>query len=372
MQAFISGRRSVRLAATLSFLALAVPAAWAAESRAVADLLAQPAQANTRAVHSLQLSVARAGTRLVSVGERGLVLLSDDGGKSWRQAKSVPVSVALTAVHFVSDKLGWAVGHSGVVLNSIDGGDTWLRQLDGLKAAQIVAENARALAAAGGDGAARHLREAEGLLQDGPDKPFLGVYFADAKQGWIVGAYGLALATVDGGVSWQSLMGRIPNAGGKHLYAVRQDAGSLLMAGEQGVLFRSTDGGASFQKISTPYAGTFFGALPVGTNGLLAYGLRGNAWRSDDSGANWIRLELPQPVTLTAALKLADGGLLLADESGRLLRGDAGATRFAPLAAAPRAGLTGMIQAADGGLVVSGARGVSRIEPATLTAEAQK
>ena len=77
MQAFISGRRSVRLAATLSFLALAVPAAWAAESRAVADLLAQPAQANTRAVHSLQLSVARAGTRLVSVGERGLVLPPD-------------------------------------------------------------------------------------------------------------------------------------------------------------------------------------------------------------------------------------------------------------------------------------------------------
>ena len=38
-------------------------------------------------------------------GERGLVLLSDDGGHSWRQAASVPVSVALTQVHFVSDKL---------------------------------------------------------------------------------------------------------------------------------------------------------------------------------------------------------------------------------------------------------------------------
>ena len=50
MQALISGRRSVRLAATLSFLELAVPAAWAAESRAVADLLAQPAQANTMSV----------------------------------------------------------------------------------------------------------------------------------------------------------------------------------------------------------------------------------------------------------------------------------------------------------------------------------
>lgn len=372
MRSLFVGRRSARLAATLSFLALAVPSASAVESRAVADLLAQPAQANARAAHSLQLSVCRAGKRLVSVGERGLVLLSDDDGRSWRQAKSMPVSVALTAVHFVSDKLGWAVGHSGVVLNSTDGGETWLRQLDGLKAAQIVAENARALAAAGGEAAARHLREAEGLVQDGPDKPFLSVFFADAEHGWVVGAYGLALATSDGGKSWQSLMARIPNPGGKHLYAVRQDAGSLLVAGEQGVLFRSTDGGATFLRLQTPYAGTFFGALPLGSEGLLAYGLRGNAWRGDAAGANWSRVELAQPVTLTAGLRLADGALLLADESGRLLRGDAGATRFVPLAAALPTGLTGMIQAADGALVVSGTRGVSRIEPATLTAEAKK
>jgi photosystem II stability/assembly factor-like uncharacterized protein len=56
-----------------------------------------------RAAASLQLSVTRAGKRLVSVGERGLVLLSDDDGRSWRQARQVPVSVALTQVRFVSD-----------------------------------------------------------------------------------------------------------------------------------------------------------------------------------------------------------------------------------------------------------------------------
>ena len=374
MRTTLSYRRPARLVAALALLALTTAAgmAPAAESRAVPDLLAQPAQANIRAAHSLQLSVARAGGRLVSVGERGIVLLSDDGGRSWRQARAVPVSVALTQVCFVSDTLGWAVGHSGVVLNTRDGGDTWQRQLDGIQTAQIVAANARDLAASGGEAGARQLREAEALVQDGPDKPFLGVYFADASHGWVVGAYGLALTTRDGGKSWQSLVGRIPNPGGKHLYAVRQDAGSLLVAGEQGVLFRSGDGGASFEKIPTPYAGTFFGALPVGAHGLLAYGLRGNAWRSDDAGAHWSRIELARAVTLTAALRLADGALLLADESGRLLRGDATATRFVPLATPLPAGLTAMVQAADGALVASGARGVSRIEPATLTAEAQK
>ena len=70
----------------------------------------------------------------------------------------------------------------------------------------------------------------------------------------------------------------------------------------------------------------------------------------------------------------ADRGssLLLADESGRLLRGDAAAIRFVPLATALPTGLTGMVQAADGALIVSGARGASRVEPATLTAEAKQ
>jgi photosystem II stability/assembly factor-like uncharacterized protein len=368
MQAFFSGRG---LVATLSCAALAVATAFAAggdAARAVPDLLAQPAQANVRAAASLQLSVTRAGKRLVSVGERGLVLLSDDDGRSWRQARQVPVSVALTQVRFVSDSLGWAVGHSGVVLHSADGGDTWQRQLDGVTAAKIVAEAARAAAASGDPAALKHQREAEGLVQDGPDKPFLGLHFADANRGWVVGAYGLALVTQDGGKTWASLMARIPNPGGKHLYAVGEAGGRLLLAGEQGTLIRSTDGGASFQRLTTPYTGTFFGALEVADGGLLAYGLRGNVWRSADQGANWTRIELAQPVTLSAALKLADGAVLLADESGRLLRGDAAGKAFAPLVGALPTGLSSLAQAADGALIVSGARGLSRIEATALAA----
>lgn len=376
MQAFLSGRR---LVATLSCAALVVATAFAASgggSRAVPDLLAQPAQANVRAAASLQLSVSRAGKRLVSVGERGLVLLSEDDGRSWRQARQVPVSVALTQVRFVSETLGWAVGHSGVVLHSADGGETWQVQLDGMKAAALIADAAKAGAASGDPAALKHLREAEGLVQDGPDKPFLGLHFADASHGWVVGAYGMALATQDGGKHWESLMGRIPNPGGKHLYAVGEAGGRLLLAGEQGTLIRSTDGGASFQRLTTPYTGTFFGALEVADGGLLAYGLRGNVWRSTDQGANWARIELAQPVTLSAALTLADGAVLLADESGRLLRGNASASGFAPLAGALPTGLTSLAQAADGALIVSGARGLSRIEAsllaATPTAESKK
>ena len=255
-------RRTTLAVAMLSLACLAGPS-HAAGGPTVPDLLDLPARESARAQHSLQLAVTRAGDRLVAVGERGSVLLSDDGGRAWRQARSVPVSVALTDVHFASASDGWAVGHSGVVLHSGDGGETWQRQLDGRQAAQAILDDARRRADAGEEGAAAAVRSAEFLVSDGPDKPFLGVRFADAQHGYVVGAYGLALSTADGGKSWQSLVGRIPNPRGKHLYQVQIDGEHVLVAGEQGALLRSVDGGAHFAEVVTPYAGTFFGALEL-------------------------------------------------------------------------------------------------------------
>jgi photosystem II stability/assembly factor-like uncharacterized protein len=74
--------------------------------------------------------LGRAGKRVVAVGQRGHVLISDDAGEKWQQSE-VPVSADLVAVHFPDAEAGWAVGHDGVILNSTDGGRTWVRQLDG-------------------------------------------------------------------------------------------------------------------------------------------------------------------------------------------------------------------------------------------------
>lgn len=358
-------RRSALAAAILSLTCLSA-VAQAAGPATVPDLLDLPARESARALHSLQLAVTRAGNRLVAVGERGTVLLSDDAGRSWRQSTSVPVSVTLTDVHFVSATHGWAVGHSGVMLASADGGETWQRQLDGNQAALIIRDDAKRRADAGEEGAAAALRSAEYLVADGPDKPFLGVRFRDELRGYVVGAYGIALQTVDGGKSWQSLVGQIPNPRGKHLYQIQIDGSSLLIAGEQGALLRSVDGGASFAEIRTPYSGTFFGALELGGDALLAFGLRGNAWRSEDGGASWQQVRLGQPVTVSAGRRLQDGSVLLADESGRLLRSTDSARSFVALAVQPGTGLTGIAEAADGALILSSARGLSRVEPDAL------
>ncbi|WP_437882943.1 WD40/YVTN/BNR-like repeat-containing protein [Pseudomonas sp. LRF_L74] len=327
-----------------------------AHAEVVPDLLELPAQADVRASGSQMFGLARAGERLVAVGERGLVLLSDDDGRNWRQAHQVPVSVALTDVTFANASDGWAVGHSGVILHSADGGERWTLQMDGRQAAQRMLELARERQVAG------EVRAAEYLVQDGPDKPFLSVAFADSRRGYVVGAYGLAMMTTDAGQTWRSLLGGIPNPSGKHLYQVRVNGQRLLIAGEQGALFRSLDGGASFTALDSPYEGTFFGALDLDHGVLLAYGLRGNAWRSEDEGRTWMPLKIGPQASLGVAQRLADGSLLLGNEGGRLLLGRASGKAFVELPQAGEGALTGIAENPDGSLVLAGTQGLQRLD----------
>ena len=111
------------------------------------DTLSRAAIAVTRPDRSVLLGIAQAGGRLVVVGERGLIAVSDDEGKTWHQA-SVPVSVSLTAVSFATPKKGWALGHRGVILATSDGGESWTVQLDGLKFAEAALAEAKAASAA--------------------------------------------------------------------------------------------------------------------------------------------------------------------------------------------------------------------------------
>ncbi|MCK9506152.1 MAG: YCF48-related protein [Porticoccaceae bacterium] len=173
-----------RLAVLLLTASLMPLQLLAQNTAGVPDVLDMPAMETRQAQNSLQLGISRAGERLVSVGVRGIVLLSDDEGRSWRQARHVPVSVTLADVEFVSPEHGWAIGHSGVLLFSSDGGETWERRMDGSQAAEIVLQAAREQLAMGVEGAQRAVRNAEFLVEDGPDKPFLNIAFADQQSGY--------------------------------------------------------------------------------------------------------------------------------------------------------------------------------------------
>ena len=313
----------------------------------IGGLFASPAAAQRTAVASrlaatsLLLDGAVAGSRLVVVGERGHILFSDDDGGTWEQAK-VPVQVMLTAVRMLDAQTGWTVGHDAAILRTRDGGETW----------QLVHHAPRA------------------------QLPLLDVWFRDADNGFAVGAFGAFLASADGGDTWTCRNGCWDDedrAGGApllhapdsdfeddfHLNAiVPAGPGRLYLAGEAGVLYRSDDDGLTWLALSSPYSGSWFGALTLDADTVLVAGLRGRLFRSEDAGESWSQIETGTTATLTDLVRVRPDRILITGLAGALLVSpDNGlSTSYRPLPS--RQGVATALPVRDGGVVLVGEFGV--------------
>jgi photosystem II stability/assembly factor-like uncharacterized protein len=339
-------RRSIIGAGIASCLAGFEKLATAATTvqNGVIDVLERPALAARSAASSPMLRVARCGRRLVAVGERGGVLLSDDDGLSWAPAQ-VPVSVTLTGVQFTSGKRGFAIGHSGVVLRTDDAGKTWKRVLDGRSA--LIAST---------------------------EKPWLAMHFSDDQHGMIVGAFGMALETADGGQTWQSFASRIKNIGSMHLYALHKRGSRVLIAGEQGFFAQSVDSGLNFTPISAPYRGSFFALHLLEDERVLLGGLRGTLLLY--SGTSHFRTLAPaskQGVVQFLALttqptvqNLQTSKIAMLDQSGRIFTTNVSDLEFKHFTALPTRTWHWVAQSADGAFVGASLDGVSRLQSSLL------
>lgn len=298
---------------------------------------------------SLLLDVARAGDRFVAVGERGHVLLSDDHGATWRQAKSVPTRVMLTAVFFADKEYGWAVGHDETILNTLDGGETWTRSHFAPEAQQ----------------------------------PLLDLWFANRVSGIAVGAYGAYFTTNDGGRHWASAKFAAPPPAAKpgvapaedpakdeaepppdyHLNRIVGVGSRLYVAAEAGQLYRSDDRGASWRALPSPYEGSFFGLVPIRGDGLLAFGLRGHLFRSADAGETWTQLDSHTTAMLTDGVAINDLRVVIGGLAGVLLvSSDAGET-FKLTQQEDRRGFSALLPGPAGAVVVAGEGGVRTLQP---------
>lgn len=228
----------------------------------------------------LLLDAVSTGKRIVAAGERGFILLSDDGLR-WRAASTIGTST-LTALAWRGPQV-WAVGHDTTILKSTDSGTSWRR--------------------------VHYAPEAQ--------SPLFDIAFVDDQMGFAVGAYGTFLETRDAGARW---LPRKISTQDLHYNAIAVlDSNTLLIAGEAGTLLRSTDAGQNWQALTSPYAGSWFGIVALDAKTALLFGLRGKLFRTDDAGEHWTEL----PTSATAALMggriLEDGRVVVVGNDGVIL-----------------------------------------------------
>lgn len=262
----------------------------------------------------LDITIVNQST-LVAVGERGHILLSNDG-ELWQQAK-VPVQATLTAVYFFDENRGWAVGHDATILATKDGGLTWQLQ--------------------------QHLPHVQ--------KPLLDVLFTDENNGIAIGAYGLFYRTVDAGEHWaieyhneflfpedQEYLAELKLQDEKayldeqssilpHFNRVVADGRTLYLVGEIGLIAKSNDFGLNWQKLDEIYAGSFYDINRTQQGNLLVVGLRGHIFRSLRNGTPWQESDSHVTALLSTIVLTDDNRIFVLGNNGVLLEsGDDGST----------------------------------------------
>jgi photosystem II stability/assembly factor-like uncharacterized protein len=276
------------------------------------------------------LNIARAGDRLVTVGERGFTLVSDDGGKTWR-AVATPVTRTLTGVAFDGAKLGVAVGHGGSLVRTEDGGDTWTA---------VDVEN------------------------DVGSDSFLGVTSLGGGRFAAYGAFGMYLDSSDGGATWQRRP-VISEEFENHISKVLPFNGALWMVAEYGTLARSDDGGETWIELESPYEGSFFGMVAAADGALVLHGMRGTVFRSADGGASWQEVELGTTTTPNGSALLSDGRIVLVGNSGLVATSTDNGQSFNIKWSPAGRGFSALVEV-PGGIVVAGEGGVSLLDAASL------
>ncbi len=330
---------SLRLASRLCVLALALAGAavqaqsgqiLAPTEGPIAGVQQTPANRLAQPETTMILGAARAGARIVGVGDRGLVLLSDDEGRTFRQAAVVPTRATLTAVSFVDARLGWAVGHWGVILATQDGGEHWALQRDDRTV----------------------------------DQPLFSVWFRDAQTGIAAGLFSLLLTTRDGGATWQK--GQLPAPPGArkmdtNLFALFPDHhGGVLIAGEQGMVFRSDDAGAHWTALPTGNKGTLWAGVTLRDGSLLVAGLRGKMLRSTNRGRSWTPVVSGTESSITSLTELPDGSIIATALDGVSLTSGDGGRSFTVQQRVEPVSLTAAVPRADGSPVLFSTAGVVR------------
>lgn len=303
--------------------------AHAQDAPAAAPKAASKVVVDVRSDRIVLLDITKVGQRLIAAGERGFTLVSDDAGKTWKGVQT-PVTRTLTGIAFKDDKVGVAVGHGGSFVRTEDGGNRWQ----------------------------------EVKVEDAGTDSLLGVTHLGGDHYVAYGAFGLYFDSQDAGRTWTR--GTVISEDfDRHISQVVPMGNSLLLVAESGTLARSDDGGATWTALTSPYQGSYFGAVAAPDGSVVVFGMRGNIYRTADQGATWQKVELPTTTSIMSGRVLADGRILLVGNSGLLAVSRDNGQTFELHSSNLGKGFAAAVEV-DGKVILAGESGITTLDPAWL------
>jgi photosystem II stability/assembly factor-like uncharacterized protein len=218
-------------------------------------------------------------SKIVAVGDNGVILESNDFGTTWQQQEQSLTTRHLRGVFFVDPSIGFVVGKSRTILRTTNGGEDWTL----VPPPEIL----------------------PGLNYD-----ILSVHFTDYYNGVAVGStvggnayaggFGIIIRTTDGGQTW---IGSSLPWDSRALYDVdfSNSAQGLGVGGTYstwspspdytfwGELLRTTDGGVTWSRgnIAANWLHAVWGVAYLDQNSALAVGNANTIGKTTDSGQTW-------------------------------------------------------------------------------------
>ncbi|HUS16534.1 MAG TPA: YCF48-related protein [Chloroflexia bacterium] len=225
-----------------------------------------------------------------------------NGGATW-QPQTLPAGAWIYGVTFRDSLHGWAVGSASQIYATIDGGNTWTLQLNPPSYIAPLwdvafADTLHGIAVGGAaeifgttDGGATWTRRFNGSPAEA-----VHMVTTDGSHVWASTTSGSVLYTVDGGQDWRLAQVGDPNVVLHSIDFVDNQTGWTVGERSGGRIYRSTDGGVTWQQQVEPSGQRIFGVDALDTQTVMVVG--GGTYftiarRSTDAGLTWADMPVP-------------------------------------------------------------------------------
>ncbi len=226
-------------------------------------------------------------------GEKGVILLTTNGGKEWRRPFSETENHLLD-ITFLNPQRGAAVGSTSsggltTITDTHSGGVVWqLRETNirqDLRAIDFMdSETAIAVGLEGTilktDDSGLNWRK----LSSPTSTDLFALDFYDLKSGIVVGKRGIILKTENGGNSWETQLSPIAE---DYYDVCFVEADSGIIVGGSGTILQTFDGGSIWTKNEVGFSEDFMGVSFISTKIGTIVGQNGIILKTIDGGTTW-------------------------------------------------------------------------------------